>query len=128
MSAEGHLLVRQQRGVAGRPWTQRLVLKGLGLRGPGSEVVVANERAIRGMIRKVLHLVSVDAVSVDAAKSGSAKAAPAKSASAPKAGAAKARAAKQSSETGASAKEPSEKNVRAKKAPTAGGTAKKVKS
>jgi large subunit ribosomal protein L30 len=62
MSAEARLLVRQQKGMAGRPWTQRLVLKGLGLRGPGSEVVVANERAIRGMIRKVLHLVSVEEV------------------------------------------------------------------
>ena len=62
MSAEARLLVRQQKGVAGRPWTQRLVLKGLGLRGPGSEVLVANERAIRGMIRKVLHLVTVEEV------------------------------------------------------------------
>jgi len=62
MSAEARLLVRQQKGVAGRPWTQRLVLKGLGLRGPGSEVVVANDRAIRGMIRKVLHLVTVEEV------------------------------------------------------------------
>lgn len=124
MSTEDRLLVRQQKGVAGRPWTQRLVLKGLGLRGPGSEVVVANERAIRGMIRKVLHLVSVDAVSVDSvstsgaatAKSGSTKAA------APKASAAKA-SAKQTSAKEAPAKEPS-----AKKAPAAGGTAKKVKS
>ena len=69
MSADVRLLVRQQKGVAGRPWTQRLVLKGLGLRGPGSEVVVANERAIRGMIRKVLHLVTVE--EVGAAKPGS---------------------------------------------------------
>ena len=62
------LLVRQVRGVAGRPWQQRLVLKGLGLRGPGSEVVVQNERAMRGMIRKVLHLVSVEEVAAAAAK------------------------------------------------------------
>ena len=136
MSAEGQLLVRQQKGVAGRPWTQRLVLKGLGLRGPGSEVVVANERAIRGMIRKVLHLVSVDAVPAGTAKSGTAKAASAKAApkaTAPKAAAAKASPAKQSSEKGASAKEASakeapEKSARAKKAPAAAGTAKKVKS
>jgi large subunit ribosomal protein L30 len=66
MSAEARLLVRQQKGVAGRPWTQRLVLKGLGLRGPGSEVLVANDRAIRGMIRKVLHLVSVEEVGTPA--------------------------------------------------------------
>jgi len=67
MSADARLVVRQQKSVAGRPWQQRLVLKGLGLRGPGSEVVVANERAIRGMIRKVLHLVSVEEVSGAAA-------------------------------------------------------------
>lgn len=78
------LLVRQVRGVAGRPWQQRLVLKGLGLRGPGSEVTVQNERAMRGMIRKVLHLVSVEEVAAAAAnaKAPAAKAA----ASAPKKG------------------------------------------
>src|SRR5688572_27846078 len=66
MSAQERLLVRQLRGEAGRPWQQRLVLKGLGLRGPGSEVLVQNERAIRGMIRKVLHLVEVEAATVPA--------------------------------------------------------------
>lgn len=59
MSAEARLVVRQVRSDNGRPWQQRLVLKGLGLRGPGSQVNVLNERAIRGMIRKVLHLVEV---------------------------------------------------------------------
>ena len=59
MSAEPRLRVRQVRSENGRPWQQRLVLKGLGLRGPGSQVTVLNERAIRGMIRKVLHLVEV---------------------------------------------------------------------
>jgi len=59
MSAEARLVVRQVRSENGRPWQQRLVLKGLGLRGPGSQVSVLNERAIRGMIRKVLHLVEV---------------------------------------------------------------------
>ena len=77
MSADVRLLVRQHKGMAGRPWTQRLVLKGLGLRGPGSEVVVANDRSIRGMIRKVLHLVTVEEVG---AASGAGKG------SAPKAG------------------------------------------
>jgi large subunit ribosomal protein L30 len=76
MSSDGRLLVRQQKGMAGRPWTQRLVLRGLGLRGPGSEVLVANERAIRGMIRKVLHLVSVEEVAAEAvtAEGGAGKA------------------------------------------------------
>lgn len=80
------LLVRQVRGVAGRPWQQRLVLKGLGLRGPGSEVVVQNERAMRGMIRKVLHLVSVEEVAAAAAAKPKAPAAKAAAASAPKKG------------------------------------------
>ena len=88
MSSEARLLVRQHKGVAGRPWTQRLVLKGLGLRGPGSQVVVSNERAIRGMIRKVLHLVVVEEVT--AGEGTPAKAAPAKAATAKAAPAAKA--------------------------------------
>ena len=66
MSAEARLTVRQVRSENGRPWQQRLVLKGLGLRGPGSTVTVLNERAIRGMIRKVLHLVEVSAASASA--------------------------------------------------------------
>lgn len=75
MSTDVRLLVRQHKGMAGRPWTQRLVLKGLGLRGPGSEVVVSNDRAIRGMIRKVLHLVTVEEVGAVKPASGSSKAA-----------------------------------------------------
>lgn len=59
MSAESHLVVRQVKSENGRPWQQRLVLRGLGLRGCGSQVTVLNQRAIRGMIRKVLHLVEV---------------------------------------------------------------------
>jgi large subunit ribosomal protein L30 len=59
MSAESHLVVRQVKSENGRPWQQRLVLKGLGLRGCGTQVTVMNQRAIRGMIRKVLHLVEV---------------------------------------------------------------------
>ncbi|HEU4577466.1 MAG TPA: 50S ribosomal protein L30 [Polyangiaceae bacterium] len=70
MSVESHLVVRQVKSENGRPWQQRLVLKGLGLRGCGSQVTVLNQRAIRGMIRKVLHLVEVSG-----AEGGDAKAA-----------------------------------------------------
>lgn len=56
------LLVKQIRSQIGRPNPQRLVLKGLGLRGIGSEVQVANTPSFRGMIRKVLHLVKVEEV------------------------------------------------------------------
>jgi large subunit ribosomal protein L30 len=56
------LLVKQTRSTAGRPTKQRLVLKGLGLRGIGTEVKVANTPSFRGMVSKVLHLVSVEEV------------------------------------------------------------------
>jgi large subunit ribosomal protein L30 len=67
MSAEARLRVRQVKSENGRPWQQRLVLKGLGLRGPGTQVTLLDQRAIRGMIRKVLHLVEVSAAESAAA-------------------------------------------------------------
>ncbi len=54
------LKVTQLRSAIGRPEKQRKVLKGLGLRGPNSEVVVENTPSFRGMIKKVIHLVSVE--------------------------------------------------------------------
>lgn len=54
------LKVTQVRSTAGRPETQRLVLKGLGLRGIHKSVVVENTPAFRGMVKKVLHLVQVE--------------------------------------------------------------------
>lgn len=53
------LLVRQTGSVIGQTVYQRKVIKGLGLRGPGSQVIVANTPSFRGMVKKVLHLVSV---------------------------------------------------------------------
>lgn len=53
------LEVRQRISTIGRPHPQRRVLKGLGLRGPGSTVTVDNTPSFRGMIKKVLHLVEV---------------------------------------------------------------------
>jgi large subunit ribosomal protein L30 len=53
------LEVRQVASVIGRPHPQRRVIRGLGLRGPGSRVVVPNTPSFRGMIKKVLHLVEV---------------------------------------------------------------------
>jgi large subunit ribosomal protein L30 len=54
------LEVRQVVSEIGRPHPQRKVLKGLGLRGVGSSVVVANTPSFRGMIKKVIHLVQVE--------------------------------------------------------------------
>jgi large subunit ribosomal protein L30 len=40
----------------------RRILRGLGLRKRGSEVVVANTPSFRGMVKKVLHLVRVEEI------------------------------------------------------------------
>lgn len=58
-----HLQIKQLKSVIGRPHPQRKVLAGLGLRGVGSAVTVQNTPSFRGMVRKVLHLVSVQEVS-----------------------------------------------------------------
>ena len=62
MTAKAKLLISQRRSEISRPWKQRLILKGLGLRGIGSSVVIDNAQAMRGMVRKVLHLVEVEEV------------------------------------------------------------------
>jgi large subunit ribosomal protein L30 len=54
------LKVTQVKSGAGRIPNQRLVLKGLGLRGPHSSVTVDNTPSFRGMVKKVLHLVTVE--------------------------------------------------------------------
>jgi len=56
---KSRLVVRQTGSVIGQTVYQRKVIKGLGLRGPGSHVIVANTPSFRGMVKKVLHLVSV---------------------------------------------------------------------
>jgi len=48
------------RSVIGRPEKHRRIIKGLGLRGLNSQATVANTPAFRGMIKKVLHLVTVE--------------------------------------------------------------------
>jgi large subunit ribosomal protein L30 len=55
--------------VIGQANHTREVMKGLGLRGPGSEVVVDNTPSFRGAIKKVLHLVTVQDESTPASKS-----------------------------------------------------------
>ena len=56
------LKVVQTKSVIGQAETMRLTLKGLGLRGPGSEVVVSNTPSFRGAVKKVMHLVTVEEV------------------------------------------------------------------
>ena len=56
------LKVKQLRSAIGQEHTMRETIKGLGLRGPGSEVTVANTPSFRGAIKKVMHLVKVEEV------------------------------------------------------------------
>ncbi len=67
---KSHLRVRLKISTIGRPETQRKVVRGLGLRGLGSEVLVANTPSFRGMVKKVLHLIEVEEVDGGAPSKG----------------------------------------------------------
>jgi large subunit ribosomal protein L30 len=54
------LRVTQIRSGIGRPQDQRRTLRGLGLTRMHKSVVLKDTQAIRGMIRKVQHLVAVE--------------------------------------------------------------------
>jgi large subunit ribosomal protein L30 len=54
--------ITQTKSGVGRPDTQNRTLRGLGLRGPHKSVVLEDTLAIRGMIRKVAHLVTIEPV------------------------------------------------------------------
>jgi large subunit ribosomal protein L30 len=56
------LKVTQTKSLIGSHYSMRLTVKGLGLRGPGTTVVVANTPSFRGAVKKVLHLVKVEEV------------------------------------------------------------------
>jgi len=65
------LRVRQKASNIGQIERTRRVIKGLGLRGPGSEVIVANTPSFRGMVKKVLHMVEVEEIADEATPSKS---------------------------------------------------------
>jgi large subunit ribosomal protein L30 len=56
------LRVRQKASTIGQVEYTRRVIKGLGLRGLGSQVVVANTPSFRGMVKKVMHLVEIEEI------------------------------------------------------------------
>lgn len=56
------LRVKQVRSTVGRPYMQGDILRGLGLHGISTTVTVDNTPSFRGMIKKVMHLVSVEEV------------------------------------------------------------------
>jgi len=62
VSAAKKLKITQIRSQIGRPEKQRKVLRGLGLKGPNKHVVVDNTPSFRGMVKKVLHLVTVEEI------------------------------------------------------------------
>ncbi|MFA5322515.1 MAG: 50S ribosomal protein L30 [Smithella sp.] len=54
------LKVKKIRSEIGRPEKQRKVLKGMGLTKLNKTVTLADTPQVRGMINKVIHLVSVE--------------------------------------------------------------------
>jgi large subunit ribosomal protein L30 len=56
------LKVTQTRSLIGRPPDQRATVRGLGLKRIGDVVVKEDRPEIRGMLRKVSHLVEVEEV------------------------------------------------------------------
>jgi large subunit ribosomal protein L30 len=56
------LRVTQKKSTIGRQSAMSLTVRGLGLKGPGSSVVVDNTPSFRGAIKKVLALVEVEEV------------------------------------------------------------------
>ena len=56
------LRVTQTKSTIGQQNMMRTTIKGLGLRGLGSSVVVNNTPSFRGAIKKVIHLVRVEEV------------------------------------------------------------------
>jgi large subunit ribosomal protein L30 len=56
------LRVTQTKSTIGQQDAMRATIHGLGLKGPGSTVVVGNTPSFRGAIKKVMHLVRVEEV------------------------------------------------------------------
>jgi large subunit ribosomal protein L30 len=62
VSKPGRIRVRQVRTLHGWKRDQRATLRGLGLSRPGSTQELEDTPAVRGMIRKVIHLIAVEEV------------------------------------------------------------------
>ncbi len=56
------LRVTQTKSTIWQQDAMRLTVRGLGLKGPGSSVVVSNTPSFRGAIKKIMHLVRVEEV------------------------------------------------------------------
>ena len=60
MTPQGRIVVRQVRSAIGYDRRQRATLRGLGLRRLHQTVELEDTPAVRGMIDKVIHLVTVE--------------------------------------------------------------------
>ena len=56
------LKITQVRGLVGKPKRQRRTMEALGLRGRHKAVVLEDGPQLRGMLKKVPHLVSIEEV------------------------------------------------------------------
>lgn len=54
------LKIKKVRSVIGRPEKQRKILKGMGLNKLNSTVILVDTPQVRGMVNKVIHLVSME--------------------------------------------------------------------
>jgi large subunit ribosomal protein L30 len=54
--------VTQTKSTIGQQNDMRSTIHGLGLRGPGTSVIVGNTPSFRGAIKKVIHLLRVEEV------------------------------------------------------------------
>ena len=62
MQKNEYLKIKLVRSLIGRPEKHRLVAQGLGLRKLNSEVVRKDSPEIRGMVRKISHLLKVEEI------------------------------------------------------------------
>jgi large subunit ribosomal protein L30 len=63
-----HLKVTLKHSTIGRPAHQGACVKGLGLRKIGQTRILENTPAVRGMVKKVIHLVDVEELDGQSAK------------------------------------------------------------
>ncbi|MDD8031337.1 MAG: 50S ribosomal protein L30 [Acidobacteriota bacterium] len=62
MKQDNYLKIKLVRSLIGHPQKHRLVAYGLGLRKLNSEVVRKNTPEIRGMVKKISHLLKVEEI------------------------------------------------------------------
>ena len=60
MAEKGRIAVRWKKSQIGYDGRQRATLRGLGLKRVGQRVELEDTPSVRGMIRKVIHLVDVE--------------------------------------------------------------------